>query len=486
MTLKLYNTLSRKKEDFEPVEPGKVRMYVCGITAYDTSHLGHLRPAVVFDMIYRYLVFKGFQTTYVRNYTDIDDKIINRANELKISCEELTKKYIAEYEQEMAKLNVLQPSVSPKATEHIPNMIEMIEALLKNGIAYKSGGDILYSVRKFKGYGKLSGRNIEELESGTRIEVDEKKDDPLDFALWKGAKPGEPSWDSPWGKGRPGWHIECSAMSTKYLGQPFDIHGGGLDLIFPHHENEIAQAEAAHDHAFAKYWLHNGLIMVNGEKMSKSLGNFTTIDSVLEKHDAQSVRCFILSTHYRSPLDYTDQALSQASSSLDRFYETIGRLPGNFDIPKDFDAKAQIQKDVFEKIDGFEKNFIDAMDDDFNSAQAIGVVFDLIRHVNRFLDSSPDKNSLSWISAKMQQIQMMLGKTLGIMEMTFEEYKSAKTSFETNKKGIDAAKIEALISQRIEARKSKDFKRSDEIRDELSKLGVKIKDKPDGTTEWSV
>ncbi|MFH1654269.1 MAG: cysteine--tRNA ligase [Pseudomonadota bacterium] len=487
MSIKIYNTLSRSKEEFTPINDGKVRMYVCGVTVYDSSHLGHIRPAVVFDMVYRYLKFKGFDVTYVRNYTDIDDKIIKRANELKISCEELTKKYIAEYEQEMSKLKVLPPSVSPKATEHVKDMIEMIEKLEKNGLAYRAGNDVYYAVRKFPGYGKLSGRNIEELESGTRIEVDEKKDDPLDFALWKGAKPDEPSWESPWGKGRPGWHIECSCMSTKYLGQPFDIHGGGQDLVFPHHENEIAQAEGANSTKFAKCWMHNGLIKVNGEKMSKSLGNFTTIDSLLAKHDPEILRYFILSTHYRSPLDYTEGAMQQATTSLDRFYDTLLRLPHKTDTKIDFKPSSDQETEIFENLSAFESRFIEAMDDDFNSAKAIGFIFDTMRIVNRHLDSNPnDTKSTNWIGAQMTKIQNMLGKTLGCFGSNPNEYKERRMKFETEKKGVDTKKIEKLIQDRLDARKNKDFAKADQIRDELANLGIKIKDKPDGTTEWSV
>ena len=327
MTLRVYNTLTQKKEAFHALQDKKVKMYVCGITAYDHCHLGHARGAVSFDIVYRFFKVAGFDVTYVRNYTDVDDKIIKRSNEQKISCTELTEKYIAEYQQDMKTLRVLSPTIEPKATEHISEMITMIQSLIQKGLAYEVQGNVYFSVRKFPCYGNLSHKKIDELESGARIEIDETKKDPLDFALWKKAKLGEPNWESPWGTGRPGWHIECSAMSTKYLGETFDIHGGGRDLVFPHHENEIAQASGAHGKEFARYWLHNGFLNIDAEKMSKSLGNFKTIRQVLKEHDWEVVRYFLISSHYRSPLDYTEANLKDAKSALDRFYEMVEKLP---------------------------------------------------------------------------------------------------------------------------------------------------------------
>lgn len=483
MTLMIYNTLSRKKEEFKPIAGKKVGMYVCGITAYDKSHLGHMRPAITFDFVRRYLMYKGYDVTFIRNYTDVDDKIINRAIELKVNPTDLAIKYIGEYENNMRELNVLEPTSSPKATEHIPDMIAMIETLIDKGLAYKSVNDVYYMVRGFKEYGKLSNRNIEELESGARIAVDEKKNDPLDFVLWKGAKENEPCWDSPWGKGRPGWHIECSAMSTKYLGQPFDIHGGGVDLVFPHHENEIAQAEGANDCGFAKYWMHNGLIKIDGEKMSKSLNNFITIDDVLKKYDAEAIRFFLLSTHYRSPLDYTEESMRQANLNLERFYETISRLP-SIDLSNNLKDSPKHDDEFFKKLGGFQENFCAALDDDFNSAKGIGLIFDLLRSLNRFLDTNVDEEKSISAALKVRDIQSMLAQTLGIMEKSSQQYKDSKLSLKGKK--VDDNAIKRLVDERIEAKRQKNFKRADEIRDELNKMGVKIKDKPDGTTEWSL
>jgi len=490
MPLVVFNTLSGKKEEFAPVAPPKVGLYTCGITAYDTCHLGHARAAVVFDMVYRHLMHKGYEVTYVRNYTDVDDKIINRANKEGVSCAEISERFIAEYERDMKSLGVLPPSITPKATEHIPEMISIIEKLLANGIAYEAGGNVFFSVRKFEGYGKLSGKRIEELESGARVEVDDTKKDPLDFALWKKAKPGEPKWPSPWGEGRPGWHIECSAMSTKYLGQPFDIHGGGRDLIFPHHENEIAQAEGACGCQFVRYWLHNGFININAEKMSKSLGNITAIREVLKNHDAESVRLFLLSNHYRSPIDYTEKAMVEAASALDRFYETAERLsnihPGKAasEVPDEGDAAAQVK----EALEMFDERFDSAMDDDFNTAKATGLVFDLVRGINRFLDSigGCPTHFAGWVALRFHHVQDVLGGVLGVFGSEARAYRERTQTRASASRGVDSAAVEALIAERKAARAAKDFKRADEIRDELTRLGVEFKDKPDGTTQWRI
>jgi len=485
MTLKVYNTLSRSKEEFKPIEDGKVKMYACGITAYDSCHLGHARAAICFDVVTRYLRHKGFDVTYVRNYTDIDDKIIKKANEEGTTCQEISEKYIKEYQEDMKSLGNLPPDIEPKATEHIKNMIGTIEKLIANGMAYEKDGEVFYSVRKFNEYGKLSGKKIDELESGARIDINDAKEDPLDFALWKPSKEGEPEWDSPWGKGRPGWHIECSAMSSKYLGQPFDIHGGGRDLVFPHHENEIAQAEGAEGKEFAKYWIHNGFININAEKMSKSLGNFLTIRDIVKEHGAEAVRYFIISSHYRSPIDYTDIAIKNAKAALDRFYETAKRMEEPKKNTKDATPETEEEKALAAKFSETKKTVTDFMDDDFNTAGGIGAVFDLVRAVNRYLDTNPNKDSdfYSWTMNEWKEIRNEWGSIFGLFNSNPTEYFDAKKEVST--KGIDPAEIEALIAERLDARKNKDFKRADEIRDELAGKGITLKDKPDGTTEWS-
>ncbi len=486
--LMMYNTLTRKKEEFEPLVEGSVRMYACGITAYDSCHLGHARSALAFDIIYRYLKHMGLDVTFVRNFTDVDDKIINRANKDGVSCEELSTRYIEEYRQDMAALGVATPTIEPRATEHIADMIATISKLIDKGYAYATESGVYFSVRKFKGYGKLSGKNIEDLESGARVEVDEKKQDPLDFALWKASKPGEPAWESPWGAGRPGWHIECSAMSSRYLGQPFDIHGGGRDLIFPHHENEIAQAEGAEGKQFARYWLHNGFININAEKMSKSLGNITTIRAMLANFDAEVLRFFLISSHYRSPLDYTPQAMDDAKASLTRFYETAARVqkihPGKSaekppaDIPEG--------EELREKLMAFESRFESAMRDDFNTAGAIGTVFDLVRVLNRYLDASGGRQTpfSGWVMLRVTRIQYLLDAVLGVFGSDPSEYLGRMKDKGAASAGVDAARVEALIAERKAARTSRNFGRADEIRKELDAMGVELKDNPDGTTAW--
>lgn len=488
MSLFLYNTLTGKKEEFIPIRPGKVGMYVCGITAYDTCHLGHARAAVVFDVVTKYLRHRGFELTYVRNYTDVDDKIINRANKEGVSCAEISERYIKEYEEDMCALGVADPDIKPKATEHIADMIRTIENLISKDFAYVVGGNVFYSVRNFKGYGKLSGKNIDELESGARVEVDEKKKDPLDFALWKAAKPGEPKWPSPWGEGRPGWHIECSAMSTKYLGQPFDIHGGGRDLIFPHHENEIAQAEGACGCEFVRYWIHNGFININAEKMSKSLGNITAIREVLKQHDTEAVRLFLLSNHYRSPIDYTQKAMAEAAASLGRFYDTVERLhkihPGKAasENPDNVTAAAELKN----SLAAFDSRFMKAMDDDFNTAEVTGLVFETIRATNRYLDAIEEKPTpfAGWVVLQFSHMQQTLGDVFGVFGSDPAIFQKRIMKLNQVSKGIDATSVEKLLEERHEARKSRNFKRADEIRDELLNKGVEIKDKPDGTTQW--
>jgi len=395
--IKLYNTLTGKKEEFVPVTPGTMNMYACGVTVYDLSHIGHARGAVAFDVIQRYFRRRGYQVTYVRNFTDVDDKIINRAKQEGISAAEVARKYIDAYQEDMKRLGVGRPDFEPLATEHIKEMIEVIHRLVEKGHAYAVDGDVYFRVASFKDYGKLSKRNLDDMKAGARVEVDERKEDPLDFALWKASKPGEPAWDSPWGPGRPGWHIECTAMGFKHLGQTFDIHAGGKDLIFPHHENEIAQSEESAGKRFVNYWLHNGFVTLNQEKMSKSLGNFFTIRDILDKFDAEIVRLFLLSTHYRSPIDFSDANLKDARAGLDRFYTMkegirnflAGKKPS---LVKPEEVVESADKPLYEKIVNLPKAFEEAMDDDFNSALAIGIIYDAVREVNKFIADLGQKN----------------------------------------------------------------------------------------------
>jgi len=379
MALRLYNTLTGQKEPFIPQVPGKAGMYVCGVTVYDYCHIGHARAGIVFDVIYRYLQYAGYDVTFVRNYTDIDDKIINRANQEGTDYRTIADRYIAAFDEDMGRLGLAKPTIEPKATDHIDDIIAIIQRLIANGHAYEAAGDVYFAVETFGDYLKLSKRNLEDMQAGARVEVDERKQNPMDFALWKGSKPGEPWWESPWGKGRPGWHIECSAMSMRFLGPSFDIHGGGKDLVFPHHENEIAQSECANGCQFVKYWLHNGFVNINSEKMSKSLGNFFTIREVLELFDAEVLRFFILQAHYRSPLDYSDQNLREAQAGLTRIYEALAALDAALAKPDGAAAAAPSLTELTEKAQQLLPRFQEAMDDDFNTAQTLGVIFDLIR-----------------------------------------------------------------------------------------------------------
>ncbi|TIC83739.1 cysteine--tRNA ligase [Crenobacter intestini] len=452
--LNLYNTLTRQKEVFQPIEPGKARMYVCGMTVYDYCHLGHARVMVVFDMVARWLRASGLELTYVRNITDIDDKIIKRAAENGETIGELTARFIAAMNEDSDALGVIRPDFEPRATEYVPGMIAMIERLIANGKAYPAAnGDVYYAVREFAGYGKLSGKSLDDMRAGERVDVDPNKRDPMDFVLWKAAKPGEPSWDSPWGQGRPGWHIECSVMSEKLLGEHFDIHGGGADLQFPHHENEIAQSEGAHNHAFVNYWLHNGFIRVDNEKMSKSLGNFFTIREVLQKYDAEVVRFFILRAHYRSPLNYSDAHLDDAKGALTRLYTALNTT-----------AAAAVEVDW--AGNDAARRFKAAMDDDFNTVEAMAVLFELAGEANKG-------------SAEAAGLLKALGGVLGLLQREPDVFlKGGNVEGE-----VPAAEVEALIEARRAARAAKDWAESDRIRDLLASQGVQLEDKG-GITSW--
>lgn len=474
MSLRIYNTIEKKKVPFVPVKPGKVTMYVCGPTVYDSCHIGHARSVIVFDVISKYLKVAGFEVTYVRNFTDVDDKIINRAGQLGIDSHEVAEKYIKEFYEDMDALNIERATIEPKATEHIDNIIALIEILLKKEIAYRINGDIYYSVDKFKDYGKLSGRKLEDMEAGARVEIDERKKNPFDFALWKSQKPGEPYWESPWGKGRPGWHIECSAMSSTYLGETFDIHGGGKDLIFPHHENEIAQSEGAYDKPFAKYWVHNGFVNINQEKMSKSLGNFLMIKDMLKLYHPDSIRLFLLSNHYRSPIDFTDKAMEESEAALDKIYSTLKRVEELKDIKEK--GSGHYMEDYWVK-------FCDAMDDDFNTAKGIGYLFDAIRHVNRLLDENsktiPDEIKI--IISSIYTDTRKMANVIGILSEPAEIYFKKKKSKLIEKKDVDPSLIDALVKERFEARKAKDWKKADQIRDKLAGMDITVEDRPEGS-----
>jgi cysteinyl-tRNA synthetase len=485
--IKLYNTLTGKKEEFVPLRPGKVTMYACGVTVYDYSHLGHARGAVAFDLIQRYFRRKGFEVTYVRNFTDVDDKIINRAREEGITAAEVAHKYIEAYQEDMSRLGVGRADIEPKATEHIPEMIEVIKGLVEKGNAYAVDGDVYFRVSSFKDYGKLSKRTLDDMKAGARVEVDERKTDPLDFALWKASKPGEPAWESPWGPGRPGWHIECSAMGFKHLGETFDIHAGGKDLIFPHHENEIAQSEAYSGRPFVQYWLHNGFVNINAEKMSKSLGNFFTIREILDQFDAEVVRLFLLSTHYRSPIDFSDANLKDARSGLDRFYrmkEALKKFLAGKNPPpiKPEEVIEVVARPLYEKALNLPKAFEEAMDDDFNTAFAIGLVYDLVRDVNKFLAEIDQKreDAAYIILAAVSEVFDNVGRTLGLFTRDPDEWFQEGRRADS-KVTLPVEQIEDLIRQRNQARGRKDWVEADRIRKVLDDNGVELFDRADGT-----
>ncbi len=480
MSLRVYNTLTGGKEEFQPLVPGKVGMYVCGVTVYDYCHIGHARANIVFDVIYRYLQFAGYEVNYVRNYTDVDDKIINRANERGIDSCALAEEFIRAFDEDMASLGLTLPTHQPKATEHIEQIVTIVERLIERGLAYESAGDVYYAVEKFPGYLKLSKRNMDDMRSGARIAPGEQKRNPMDFALWKAAKPGEPSWESPWGSGRPGWHIECSAMSMEYLGESFDIHGGGKDLVFPHHENEIAQSEGASGKPFVKYWLHNGFVNVNQEKMSKSLGNFFTIRDILQSYDPEVVRFFILTAHYRSPIDFSDQNLQDALAGLSRFYEALQGAAEAVDGVAESDAAS-------EEGAALETKFREAMDDDFNAAQAIGHLFEGVRTMNRLCATKKFRKKADLVAAvrDLQQTVIRLGGVLGLFGSEPATWLEKQKFAALSQLDISAEQIEQFIAERNQARKDKDFGRSDAIRDELDGKGIVLLDSAQGTS-WKI
>ncbi len=470
--MKVYNTLHKQKEDFVPVEPGKVKLYVCGPTTYNYIHLGNARPIVAFDIIRRYFLYRGYEVTYVQNFTDVDDKIIKRAHEENMEPSALAKKYIEAYFEDADQLKVMRADIHPKVTEHMKEIIAMVRGIIECGLAYEVDGDVYFSVRQFAGYGKLSGRSLDELQAGARIAVGEQKHDPLDFALWKAAKPGEPAWGSPWGKGRPGWHIECSAMSTKYLGKTFDIHGGGADLIFPHHENEIAQSEGCNCVQSVNYWLHNGFITINQEKMSKSLGNFFLLRDILKKYSGSVVRFYLMSTHYRSPLDFDDQKLTAAEKSLQRIWTThrlikekitaLEKAPGS-------DGEGRNALRVLpEKT---RESFIAAMDDDFNTSLALAAIFDLCKEVNSLLNGKDFQGGQETVAA-LQEILSFFAELDAVFAVLIPQ--------EDETDDLTEELLRIIIELRGKARVAKDWPTADYIRDALKPLGIFIEDTPDG------
>jgi len=513
MAIRIHNTLTGKKEDFVPLQEKKVGMYVCGVTVYDLCHIGHARSAIVFDTIYRYFRYRGYEVTFVRNFTDIDDKIIRRANEEGVDSKTIAEKYIGEFNIDMGRLGLEKPSVEPRATEHISEMIKLISTLIQKGSAYQGGGDIFFSVDKFKGYGKLSKRNLEEMQAGARVEIDEKKENPLDFALWKASKPGEPFWESPWGKGRPGWHIECSVMSQKYLGETFDIHGGGRDLTFPHHENEIAQSEAATGKPFVRYWIHNGFVNINKEKMSKFLGNILTIKAILKNWHPEVLRLFFLSHHYRSPVDYSEDSLIDAKTGLDRFYMTLEGIQEELKKPvtpqppilsspskgpvlqsssatedgEGIGGNSAVIENCHKTIESFQTQFEEAMDDDFNTAEALGYFYDIQRSLNSLLDISKGHPT--------QEINLMLkqgvshfsniGWVLGMFREDPEKYLDQQKKEGLKKLNLTEQEMFRSIEERNLARKEKNWKRADEIRNGLLSKGIVLEDTPSGTN-WKL
>ena len=483
--LRVHNTLTGSKEPFEPLVPGKVRMYVCGVTVYDYCHIGHARSALVFDVLRRYLEYSGFVVEFAKNFTDVDDKIIKRANEQGVSCEHVTTTYINAYYEDMEKLGVRRATLEPRATEHIADIVRLVDTLLAKGMAYRVDGDVYFQVDRYPVYGRLSKRNVDDLQAGARVDVDERKRHPMDFALWKGSKPGEPSWDSPWGPGRPGWHIECSAMAMRHLGETFDIHGGGMDLIFPHHENEIAQSCGATGKEFARYWVHNGFVQINQEKMSKSLGNFFTIREIFQKSEwsdtvtGEMLRYFLLSTHYRSPLDFSDQSLNEAKNALNGFYDLFERL--NESAPAHGAADQQMQESTMRA----RAAFVAAMDDDLNTPNAVAALQTLRGEANKALEVG--------LSGEMRRVVRQefraLGSVLGLLQTDTWRFKSQRQQpssggAEASTDTLSDEDIADKLAARLAAKRSKNYQLADQLRAELASHGITIEDRPDGTSRW--
>lgn len=464
--MKLYNTMTRKKEDFVPLHENEVRMYCCGPTVYNYFHIGNARPFIIFDTFRRYLEYKGYKVTYVQNFTDIDDKMIQKANEEGITVAELAERFIEEYFKDADALGIKRASYHPRATDHIDDIIEFIGKLIEKGYAYEVDGDVYFDTTAYEDYGKLSKQNLEELEAGARIQPGEKKKNPMDFALWKAQKPGEPAWDSPWGKGRPGWHIECSVMATKYLGETIDIHAGGQDLTFPHHENEIAQTEALTGKPFARYWLHNGYINVDNRKMSKSLGNFFTVRDISREYDLEVVRLFMLSAHYRNPVNFSHELLDQAKSALERLYNAKNNLDHLLRETQDKEM-TQEEQEIYAQMDGYIKKFEEAMEDDINTADALAAIFDLVRDANTHLKGESSKKLVQKTCDVFKTLTDILGIVQKEQEMTLDE------------------EIEALIEKRQQARVAKDWATADKIRDDLRKRGIILEDTPTGV-RWTI
>ena len=464
--IKVYNTLNKKKEEFIPLTPGEVKMYVCGPTVYNFFHIGNGRTFIVFDTIRRYFEYRGFKVDFIQNFTDIDDKMIKKANEEGTTVKKIGDTYIKEYYQDADALNIERATVNPRATEFIGEIIKFVKGLVDKGYAYEVDGDVYFSTKKFEGYGKLSGQNIEDLQSGARISVDERKKDPMDFAIWKAQKPGEPAWNSPWGMGRPGWHIECSCMAKKLLGETIDIHAGGSDLKFPHHENEIAQSEALTGEPFARYWLHSAFVNVNNEKMSKSLNNFFTAREILERYDADVIRFLMLSAHYRQQLNFSEDLLESAKASVERIYNAIGNLENLIDEVSREEMNEE-EKAYLESLNKYKEKYIEKMDDDFNTADAITAIFDLIKDTNTNITIDSSKE----LAQKALELIRELGAPLGM--------------FQKSTKGNLEEEIEALIAKRQQARKDRDFALADKIRDELKDRGIVLEDTPQGV-RWKM
>ena len=488
--MRFYNTMSNKIEEFETIEKGKVKMYVCGPTVYNYIHLGNARPIIVFDTLARYFKYRGYDITYIQNFTDVDDKIIKRANEEGISVKEVTEKYIKGFFEDIESLNISDDIVRPKVTENMPEIIEIIKKLIDEDFAYEKDGNVFFEVKKFEEYGSLSNQKIDELEIGARVDIMEEKNNPLDFALWKRKKEGEPYWDSPWGQGRPGWHIECSAMAKKYLGDTFDIHGGGQDLVFPHHENEIAQSRCAYHGNFANYWLHNGFIQVNGDKMSKSLGNFFLLREILGKFPGNVVRLFILGTHYRKPINFSMDNMEDSRKTLKNIVTSMNNFS---EIIEKFSGKGSHEGEVSdntgnnginefkEKVNELDKKFMEAMDEDMNTPQALAVIFDQIKETKKFSVNISNGEEAEALNYSYNSLRKKLEEVLGIVLFMEEENKNFK-----NNDKLTGNLIELLIKLRADARKEKNFKLSDEIRDNLKELGIEIQDNKDGTTGYTI